>query len=73
MGKRSGVPDTLDDVAKLSGGALAREIARCQRGFYGATNARMRRVWLERLVFLERCRERLYGDPAPRRSVRDRT
>ena len=72
VGKRSGVPDTIDDVAKLSRGALDAEIARCERGLERAPNARMRGGWLARLVFLERSRQTLYGEPAPRRSARSR-
>jgi hypothetical protein len=52
MGRRSGVAETEEDVAKLSLDELNEEIGRCLQGFeYGGTS-QGRKAFFKRLVWL---------------------
>jgi hypothetical protein len=72
MGKRSGVPDTDEAVAKLSFAELEAEISRCALGYQTGGSSQGRKSFSKRLVWLESQREKLHGIPAPRRDFRQR-
>jgi hypothetical protein len=70
MGKRSGVADTEEELAKMSLAEIDREIRRCLSGArYGGTS-QARKSFFERLVWLEGGRERLHSILAPVRRFR---
>ena len=72
MGRRSGVAETEEDVAKLSLDELNIEIERCLQGFeYGGTSQGCK-AFFKRLVWLEKMREKIHGIPATRRLWRSR-
>ena len=68
MGKRSGTPDTEDDVAKLGLADLNRWIGRAETRIKALKlNVALRKSTMKRLVWLEAQRQRLYGVSAPKR------
>jgi len=72
MGKRSGVADTEEEVARLTPDELNVEIERCQRGVEQAGTSQGGKAFFKRLVRLEKLREKLHGIPAIRRDFRSR-
>jgi hypothetical protein len=58
MGKRSGVPETEEAVAKLSLAELHAEIARCLWGAENGGTSQGRKAFFKRLVWLETMREK---------------
>jgi hypothetical protein len=71
MGKRSGVPDTEEELGRLSAIDLNKEIERCLRGFERGGTSQGRKAFFKRLVWLE-MRGKL-GVPATPRVWRDRS
>ena len=68
MGKRSGVPETEGEVAKLPLATLNAEINRCLDGFVHGGTSQGRKSFFKRLVWLEKMREKIHGIPSsPRR------
>ena len=72
MGRRSGVADTEEDVAKLGLDELNAEIDRCLQGAEYAGSSQARKAFFKRLVWLEKMREKIHGIPATRRLWRSR-
>lgn len=72
MGKRSGVAETEEKVAKLTLDQLNAEIERCRAGFETGGTSQGRKAMFKRLVWLEKVREQLHGISAERRIWRDR-
>lgn len=72
MGKRSGVPDSKEDVAKLTLLELNAEIRRCLWGAENGGTSQGRKAYFKRLVWLEKQREALFGIPAKQRAFRSR-
>jgi hypothetical protein len=74
MGKRSVVPDSEDELAKLSLSELNKAIAICEwRANYRALSHQLRKASFKRLIWLEAQREKLHGIAAPpRRPLRAR-
>jgi len=72
MGKRSGVAETEDDVAKLTLAEINKEIERCENGANSGGTSQGRKSFFKRLVWMEKVREKLHGIPAERRVWRDR-
>jgi hypothetical protein len=72
MGKRSGVPDKEEDVAKLTIVELNTEIQRCLSGAEKGGTSQGRKAFFKRLVWLEKQRELLFGIPAKQRAFRSR-
>jgi hypothetical protein len=72
MGRRSRVPDDIEDYAKLTLGELNAEIARCRSRMDIAPTAYLRKSFFKRTVRLEAYRESLYGIRAPKRTLRAR-
>jgi hypothetical protein len=58
MGKRSGVIDHEDGLAKLTLAELDTEIARCRTRISLAPNSRLRKAFESRIHWLESFRER---------------
>ncbi len=68
MGKRSGAPETEEDVANLSLSELNGWIARAElRAMHFGLSASLKKSAMKRLLWLEAQRQRLFGVPAPRR------
>ena len=67
MGKRSGVAETGEELAKLTLEAINADIARCLHWSEAGGSSQGRKSFFKRLVWLEAERERLYGTPAPKR------
>ena len=72
MGRRSGVAETEEDVAKMSLEELNVEIGRCLQGFEYGGSSQGRKGFFKRLVWLETMRERIHAIPATRRLWRAR-
>jgi hypothetical protein len=72
VGKRSGMPETQAQVAKMTLAQLNAEIARCLRGFEQGGTSQGRKAFFDRLVWYERMREEIHGIPAPARRARRR-
>ena len=72
MGKRSGVAETEQDVAKLDIDELNVEIERCVQGFEQGGTSQGRKAFFKRLVWLEKMREKIHRIPATRRLWRSR-
>ncbi len=72
MGRRSGVAETEQEVAKLSLGELNVEIERCVQGFEHGGTTQGRKSFFKRLVWLEKMREKIHGILAPPRLWRAR-
>jgi hypothetical protein len=74
MGKRSTIPTTDEEVAKLSLDELNAAIAKCEwRAQNDAISHQLRKASHKHLVWLEAQRENLHGiAPPPRRSLRAR-
>ena len=72
MGRRSGVADTEEEVAKLGLDELNVEIRRCLQGFECAGSSHGGKAFFKRLVWLESIREKIHGIPATRRLWRRR-
>jgi hypothetical protein len=72
MGRRSGVAETEQEVAKLALNELNVEIGRCVKGFEQGGSSQGRKAFFKRLVWLEKMREKIHGIPAPRRLWRSR-
>ena len=73
MGRRSGVPETEEDVAKLSLDEVNREIERCKAGASPNGQASQGQMsFFKRLIWMEKMRETIHGIPAERRVWRDR-
>jgi hypothetical protein len=70
MGKRSGLPETKEGVAKLTLEQLNAEIARCLSGAKRGGTSQGRKSYFDRLVWYEKMREELHGIPAPERRAR---
>jgi hypothetical protein len=68
MGRRSGVPDTEEEMAKLTLDEVSAEIQRCLDGAYsGGPGSQGHKSFFNRLVWMENIRKKLHGIPAPRR------
>lgn len=65
MGKRSGLAETEEEVAKLTLNDLNAEIERCLHGAY--SGGRAAKGFFKRAVWLEKLREKLHGILAKRR------
>jgi hypothetical protein len=72
MGRRSGVAETEEEVAKLSIDQLNVEIERCLQGFDYGGSSQGRKSFFKRLVWLEKMREKIHGIPATHRLWRSR-
>jgi hypothetical protein len=72
MGKRSGVAETEEEVAKLTLDSLNVEIERCLRGAEHGGSSQGRKAFFKRLVWLEKMREKVYGISMTRRVWRSR-
>jgi hypothetical protein len=72
MGKRSGVAETGDEIAKLSLSELNTEIARMLWGYENGGTSQGRKSYFKRLVWLEEGRERLHGVAAKKRRFSSR-
>ena len=72
MGRRSGVADTEEEVAKLGLDELSKEIERCLQGAEYGGSSQGRKACFKRLVWLEKTREKIHGIPATRRLWRRR-
>jgi hypothetical protein len=74
VGKRSVIPDSEDEIAKLSLGELNNAIAACEwRANYRAHSHQLRKASFKRLIWLEAQREKLHSFAAPpRRPLRAR-
>jgi hypothetical protein len=72
MGRRSGVAETEEDVAKLSLDELSIEIERCLQGFEHGGSSQGRKAFFKRLVWLEKMRAEIHAIPATRRLWRAR-
>ena len=72
MGRRSGVAETEEEVAKLSLDELNVEIERCLQGFEYGGSSQGRKSFFKRLVWLEKMREKIHGIPATGRLWRSR-
>jgi hypothetical protein len=72
MGRRSGVAETEEEVARLGLLKLNVEIGRCLQGFEHGGTSQGRKVFFKRLVWLETMREKIHGIPATRRLWRSR-
>jgi hypothetical protein len=59
MGKRSGVIEHEEGLAKLAPAELDREIARCRMRLEIAPNPRQRKAFESRIRWLERFREKV--------------
>lgn len=59
MGRRSGVAETEDEVAKLSLDELNREVWRCLDGSQYAGSSQARKSFFKRLVWLEKTRDKI--------------
>lgn len=73
MGRRSKLPETKEDVAKLSLDHLNAEIERCLSGYNEGGTSQARKAFFDRLVWYEKMREEVHGVPAPSRRARRRT
>lgn len=62
MGKRSGVIDHEEGLAKLTLAELDREIARCRGRLVIAANTRQRKQFESRIHWLEAFRHRHHGN-----------
>ena len=68
VGKRSVVPDSEDEVAKLSFAELNKAIAICEwRANSNALSHQLRKASHKRLIWLEAQREKIHGVAAPSR------
>jgi hypothetical protein len=67
MGKRSGVPETSEELSRLSLDQLNAEVRRCLRGYEHGGSSQGRKAFFKRLVWLEAEREKLHGVPAKAR------
>jgi hypothetical protein len=72
MGRRSGVADTEEEVARMSLDQVNAEIERCLHGFEYGGSSQGRKSFFKRLVWLETMREKIHGIPATRRLWRAR-
>ena len=72
MGKRSGVAETEEEVAKLPLDKLNVEIERCLQGAERGGSSQGRKAFFKRLVWLEKMREKIHGIPATRRLWRSK-
>ena len=72
MGKRSGVAETEEEVAKLGLDELNLEIERCVKGAEHGGSSQGRKAFFKRLVWLEKMREKIHGIPATPRVWRSR-
>jgi hypothetical protein len=72
MGKRSGVAETEEQVAKMSLQRLNVEIERCLNGFETGGTSQGRKAMFKRLVWLEKVREQMHGISAEQRTWRNR-
>jgi hypothetical protein len=72
MGKRSGVPDSKEEIAKLTIFELNTEIQRCLWGAEHGGTSQGRKAFFKRLVWLEKQREVLFGISAKKRAFRSR-
>jgi hypothetical protein len=68
VGKRSAIPDSEAEVAKLTLAELNKAIATCEwRAHYNALSYQRRKASFKRLIWLEAQREKLHGVTAPPR------
>jgi hypothetical protein len=51
---------------------INKEIERCRIGANSNGSSQGRKAFFQRLIWIERMREKLHGIPAPRRAWRDR-
>jgi hypothetical protein len=72
MGKRSGVAETKEQVAKMTLDELNAEIERLLQMAYSGSRSAARKECLKRAVWLEQIREDIHGVTAKRRLWRDR-
>lgn len=73
MGKRSGMPETKEEVAKLTLAQLNAEIARCLYWAQHGGSSQGCKAFLDRLVWYEKMREDIHSIPAQRRRARRKT
>ena len=67
MGRRSGVAETKEQVAKMTLNNLNVEIERLLQMARSGAGSAGRKECLKRSVWLEKMREQIHGMPAPRR------
>jgi hypothetical protein len=67
MGKRSGVADSGEYLAKLTLDQINHDIERCAYWAEAGGSSQGRKSFFKRLVWLEAERERLHDIPAPKR------
>ena len=72
MGRRSGIAETEEEVAKLTLDELNVEIERCLQGCEYGGSSQGRKSFFKRLVWLETMREKIHEIPATRRLWRAR-
>jgi hypothetical protein len=72
MSKRAWIPDTQEEIAKLTLDELNQRIASSQWRFEHAGNAQGRKLAFKTLVRLEKFRETFHGIRAPQRTLRSR-
>ncbi len=70
MGKRSGIAEDINQVKRLPPDGLNAKIARCLYGWEKGGTSQGRHSFFQRLVFLEKCREKIHGVEAPARRSR---
>jgi hypothetical protein len=70
MGRRSGVAETEQAVARLTLDELNADIQRCLNGAINGGTSQGRKALFKRLVWLEKMREKLHGITSPRRVFR---
>ncbi len=70
---RSGMPETTEEVTKLSRADLEDHIQRCAWGAENGGTSQGRKSYFKRLTWLKQQREILYDVPAPRRAFRVRS
>ena len=65
---RSAMPETTEEVSRLTRVDLEGHIQRCMWGAENSGTSQGRKAYFKRLVWLEHQRETLYDVPAPRRA-----
>jgi hypothetical protein len=72
MGRRSGVAETKEQVAKMTLNNLNAEIERLLQMAYSRAGSAGRKECFKRAVWLEQMREEIHNIPAKRRLWRER-